>query len=367
MAGNVDALFQQGCEFARNNEFEKSIPFFEKAAEQGHDGAIASLATIYINGQGVRQDLDKGLKYLQQGVNNGDVYLINYLGTLYLEGKGVPKDYEQAFTSFAIAAENGYPYALINLADCFEQGHGTEIDIDEAVNCYLEVLDGDFDDDVKELANTEIKKYENHPAVLYHFSQKYVLEEPNQEKYVELLEKSAANGYPPAQYELGKNLEVGIGGFEKDVEKAKEWIEKAAEQGHEGAVYTLQYMTNPNFFDKGKTVVNKTKYRYKGKTLFRKYLALEVIKDFVAQHPEATLESLNETFTVQNKWGFDFEFIYSYDEVIVKQKEYNYYFDEPIRLGNGDVVAVKICSDFTIVNGFKDIAVQYGFDIQEVK
>ena len=25
MAGNVDALFQQGCEFARNNEFEKSI------------------------------------------------------------------------------------------------------------------------------------------------------------------------------------------------------------------------------------------------------------------------------------------------------------------------------------------------------
>ena len=367
MEKNTDALFQKGCEFARNNEFDKAIPFFEKAAEQEHDGAIASLATIYIDGQGVEQDFEKGLKYLQKGVNNGDVYLINYLGTLYLEGKGVPKDYEQAYTSFAIAAENGYPYALINLADCFEQGHGTEIDIDEAVNCYLEVLDGDFDDDVKELADIEIKKYKNHPAVLYHFSQNDTFEEPNQEKYVELLEKSAERGYPPAQYELGKNLEVGIGGFEKDVDKAKAWIEKAAELGHEGAIYTLQYMSNPNFFDKGKTIVNKTKYRYKGKILFRKYLALEVIKDFVAQHPEATLKSLNHIFTVQNKWGFDFEFVYSYDEVIVKQKEYNYYFDDPIKLGSGEVIAVKMCSDFTIVNGFKDIAVKYGFDIEEVK
>ena len=370
MKENVETLFQQACEFARNNEFEKAIPFFEQAAEQGHDGAIESLAIIYIDGQGVKQNLDKGLKYLQMGVNNGDVYLINYLGTLYMEGKGVPKDYEQAFTSFSIAAENGYPYALINLADCFEQGHGTEIDIDEAVNCYLEVLDGDFDDDVKELANMKIKKYKNHPAVLYNLSQKCIslddYEKSDTKRYIELLEKSAKGGFANAQYELGKMYESGLH-VEKDTEKAKEWIEKAAKQGHEEAIYTLQYMTNPKSFDKGKTIVNKTKYRYKGKTLFRKYLALEVIKDFVVKHPEATLKSLNETFTVQNKWGFDFEFFFPYDKAIVNHEENDYYFNEPIKLGNGEVIAVKKCSDFTIVNGFKDIAVQYGFDIEEVK
>ena len=80
MQKNADTLFQQACEFARKNEFEKAMPFFEQAAELGHDGAIASLATIYIDGQGVKQDLDKGLWYLHKGVNNGDAYLINYLG-----------------------------------------------------------------------------------------------------------------------------------------------------------------------------------------------------------------------------------------------------------------------------------------------
>ena len=257
---NAEDLFQQACEFARNNEFEKAIPFFEQAAKQGHDGAIESLATIYIDGQGVQQNFDKGLKYLQKGVNNGDVYLINYLGTLYLEGKGVPKDYEQAFTSFGIAAENGYPFGLINLAHCFEQGYGTEIDIDEAVNCYLEVLDGDFDDTAKEIANKEIQKYENHPAVLYNLSQKCIslddYEKSDTKRYIELLGKSAKGGFAKAQYELGKMYECGLH-VEKDIEKAKEWLEKAAKQGHEEAIYSIKYLTNPDFFKRKNEAKNK--------------------------------------------------------------------------------------------------------------
>ena len=42
------------------------------------------------------------------------------------------------------------------------------------------------------------------------------------------------------------------------------------------------------------------------------------------------------------------------------------FFDEPIKLGNGEIIAVKICSDFTIFNSFKVIVVQYGFDIEEI-
>ena len=48
MTINAQEIFKNGCEFARKNEFDKAIPFFEKAAEFGHLGAIASLATIYI-------------------------------------------------------------------------------------------------------------------------------------------------------------------------------------------------------------------------------------------------------------------------------------------------------------------------------
>ncbi|MBR5033218.1 MAG: SEL1-like repeat protein [Treponema sp.] len=368
---NADTLFQQACEFARNNEFEKSIPLFEQADKLGHEEASAWLANIYIQGHGVDIDYDRGLPYLEKSVNLGHPYSINLLGTLYSEGRGVKKDLEQAFISFSIAAENGEPYAFLNLAECYELGEGTEKNIDEALNCYYYLIDNAYDEDIKKEAFHALEKYQTNPKAIYYLSKQYNglainNSVPNPEKGAQLILKAAELGYTDAQYEIGKLYEVGLG-VEKNADKAKEWIERAAKQGSEGAIYTLQYMTNPNFFDHGKTVVNKTKYRYKGKVLFRKYLALEVIKDFVAQHPEATLKSLNETFTVHNKWGFDFEFFYSYDDVIVKQKEYNYYFDEPIKLENGEVIAVKICSDFTIVNGFKDIATRYGFNIEEVK
>ena len=155
MSNNAESLFYKGCDFAKNNEFEKAIPFFEQAAELGHEGAIASLATMYIDGRGIEQNYDKGLKFLQKGVNNGDAYLINYLGTLYLEGNVVPRDYDQAFTSFLIAVEKGYYYALLNLAECYELGYGTEVDLNEAINCYVELLNYDCDDEIKNIALSE--------------------------------------------------------------------------------------------------------------------------------------------------------------------------------------------------------------------
>ncbi len=363
---SADALFQQACEFAKNNEFEKAIAFFEGAAEQGHSDAIASLATIYIDGQVVKQNFDKGFMYLYKGLKNGNIYLINYLGTLYLEGKGVAKDYEKAFKSFSIAAEKCYSYALLNLANCFEHGYGTKIDINEAVNCYLRVLKGDFDNDVKELADAEIQKYTNHPAVLYTLAQACIsvedFEKSDIARYIELLEKSANGGFAKAQYELGKMYECGFL-VERDVENAKEWLGKAAAQGDEGAIYSMQYLTNPDFLSSKKTTVNRTKYKYKGKVYFRKYLALVIVKDFVIQHPEATLESLNEIFTVENKWGWDFVFFYHFNEGFVED---DYFFGEPIVLGNGDKIIVAKCSDYFITNGFRNVANQYGFDIEEV-
>ncbi len=385
-----ESLFQTACEFTINNEVDKAIPLFEKADKLGHQDAAAWLASIYIQGNGVDVNYQKGLPYLEKSVNQGNPYCINLLGTLYSEGKGLPQDYEQAFISFSIAAEKGEPYALLNLADCYINGNGTEVDIEEAIYCYFKILTGEYEDGIKKLALEDLAKYEYIPIIreflvnydakaeysevsprlLYELAQKCIsledFEKSDIKKYKELLEESAQGGYAEAQYELGKMLETGIEGFEKDIEKSKEWIEKAADQGHYGAIYTLQYMTNPHFFDNIKTVVNKTKYKYKGKVLFRKYLALEIIKDFVSQHPEATLKSLNEIFTVKNKWGFDVEFIYPYDEVIIKRQEYNYYFNEPITLGNGEIIAILICSDFFIVNSFKNIAVQLGFDIGEV-
>ncbi|MBR4824785.1 MAG: sel1 repeat family protein [Spirochaetaceae bacterium] len=366
----AEFLFNKGNELATNGKFIEAIPFFEQADELGSKDATACLASIYIQGHGVDVDYDKGLPYLAKSANQGHPYSINLLGTLYYDGKGLKQDYEQAFISFSIAAEMGEPYALLNLADCYESGKGTDKNIDKALDCYLQLINGQYDDDMKKEVFVRLEKYPNNSEAVYYLSRQYdgltiKNSTPNPEKAAEIILRAAELGNTNAQYEIGKLYEVGLG-VEKDIEKSKKWIGKASEQGHEGAIYTLQYITNPSFFDNGKPVINRTKYRYKGKLLFRNHLALEITKDFVVQHPESTLKSLNEIFTVQNMRGENFEFFNSYEEVIVRRKDCYNYFHEPIKLKNGEIIAVKNCSSYNIVSSFKEIAIQYGFEIEEV-
>lgn len=94
------------------------------------------------------------------------------------------------------------------------------------------------------------------PACLYDLAQDCIsmedFDKSDTKRYIELLEKSANGGYAKAQYELGKMYESGGLFVEKNVEKAKELLEKAAAQGDEGAIYSMQYLTNPDFFKQKK-------------------------------------------------------------------------------------------------------------------
>ena len=162
----AEELFDKACEFSNKNKYSEAIPLYEKAAELGHDVAISSLAYLYIEGKEIDPNYEKGLKYLHKSVNNGNPFSINYLGTLYLEGRGgVPQDYEQAFISFNIAAEKDYPYAILNLAYCYENGFGTKTNIDKAVNCYFNVIKGEYSEDIQKSALDELLKYEHIPYV----------------------------------------------------------------------------------------------------------------------------------------------------------------------------------------------------------
>ena len=96
----------------------------------------------------------------------------------------------------------------------------------------------------KERNKTEILNLLN-SAELYNLAKKCIIFDDFQKSdtklYIELLEKSAEGGFAEAQYELGKMYESGLY-VEKDIDKAIAWLEKAASQENEGAVYTLQYL-----------------------------------------------------------------------------------------------------------------------------
>lgn len=273
MDNEAESCFQQGCELARNNKFVEAIPLFEQAAALGHEDAVASLATIYINGNGVEIDYTKGLKYLEKSVNSGDVYSINLLGTLYLEGKGVEQNYEQALISFEIAAENGYPYAMLNASGMYLEGKGTGVNVKKSVQYLLDAIDvwGDIEEDNFSVYPSEwqMNAHEQMEHFLEDKTHIPVLEEiategdrvaqyymyqsrmttfldnisdftnENHEKILSWLIKSADSGFPNAQYELGICYHGGVH-CNKDVQKGIFYLQQAAEQGHSGAIFWLE-------------------------------------------------------------------------------------------------------------------------------
>jgi hypothetical protein len=128
--------------------------------------------------------------------------------------------------------------------------------------------------------------------------------------------------------------------------------------------YVLEYLSNRKPFT---NPINTTKFKFKGKVYPRKNFVLAIAKEYISQHHDATLESLNNDFRVKNKWGWPFEFFYDYDEVIKRGLELHTFFEDAILLKNGQRIVVTCCSDYFIVNNFKDKAIQYGFDIEVVE
>ncbi len=78
------------------------------------------------------------------------------------------------------------------------------------------------------------------PAMQFKLGWNYIHddEEPDYNKAKEWYEKAAEQGYAPAQHELGELYSKGVG-VEQDYKKAAEWYEKAAEQGYAAAQYEM--------------------------------------------------------------------------------------------------------------------------------
>ena len=161
----------------------KAIEWYTKAADQGHRGAMVSLAWIYKRGRGVPQDYKKAFELYSKAAEKGSTTAMielaeqyskgqgvevngekavelyknciesykkqggsktseqteaeNALGNMYFNGYGVKKDYKEAFKWFKEAGENtGMLYASYDLGYMYENGYGTKQDYKKAVECY---------------------------------------------------------------------------------------------------------------------------------------------------------------------------------------------------------------------------------------
>jgi len=81
--------------------------WFKEAAEKGHDGAQASLATIYYEGLLGEKDFNKAFDWYMKSARQGNSGAQNYLGVMYMAGQGIEQNNVIAYAWAKLAAEQG--------------------------------------------------------------------------------------------------------------------------------------------------------------------------------------------------------------------------------------------------------------------
>jgi len=156
-------------------------------ADQGDADAQFYLGNVYLNGEGLQENVVEAVKWYRKAADQGYVKAQFNLAQAYFIGKGVPKNVAEAVKWYRKAAEQGDANAQYNLALCYNNGEGVPKNIAESVKWYR---------------------------------------------------KAADQGLAEAQYSLGLMYTNGHGVPENAAESVK-WFRKAAEQGYVEAQYNL--------------------------------------------------------------------------------------------------------------------------------
>ena len=204
-AGYAPAQYQMGvlldAEAVRTDKpagYIDAIVWLEKAAEQGHAGALFTASTYYQQGLGGKpKDMPKSTELCGKAARAGSAMAMNEyavrlqkgvgveadaiaaigyfigasqagipaaqtnLGNAFENGVGVRQDFNQAGTYYAAAAKQGFRAAEFLLAQMFEEGRGTEVDYVKAYTLYGRAAAGKIEEAVKRQEAIKGKLTEN--------------------------------------------------------------------------------------------------------------------------------------------------------------------------------------------------------------
>ena len=267
---NRAAILQLACEYMNGDTVEKNITegmaLMEKAAELGSDLAAENLSNLYRKGEDTTQDLNKALEWAKKTIELGsgeamynmavtylygecnveknEITALNYfmesakagfvsamhaLALFYYEGTVVAKDSSKALEWAEAAGRKGEPKCLDMLKEIYE-----EVDPEHKDERYFSVVKDAADDGYYE---GMVRLY------LHAVSNECSLTQDELNAY---LDNAVAGGYGKACFICGVCCFAGDKGYEKNVSKAIELWEIAAEKDIIGALEKLGdiYSTN---------------------------------------------------------------------------------------------------------------------------
>lgn len=114
----------------------KAAEKYMQATQKGNMAAKYALAWLYIDGNGVKKDVDKGVALIKElaAANYPPGYI--GIGYLYEFGTGVEQSYTKAFAYYEKAMKTGFSTGYANLGALYAEGKGVDFDKARAEQLY---------------------------------------------------------------------------------------------------------------------------------------------------------------------------------------------------------------------------------------
>ena len=207
-----------------NGDYKTAIAIAEKLTDC--PDAKILLGNMYIDGLGMTHaDFAKALKYYTEAADANSAEAQYIIGSLYYTGRGVHKSYPEAAAWYEKSALNGSVKAQSDLGEMNYRGKGIPRDYTKAVKWF------------------EMAVEKNDAKAMFFLGGMYNSRnqgvQTNTLKTAELWRKSAALGYPNAEFYLGQMYMIGRGGITQNTDSAMIWIDKAAIDGCVDAQFYL--------------------------------------------------------------------------------------------------------------------------------
>lgn len=235
MAGDLEAQYTLGRYY--DDQAWTSLEaqkWLRSAADKQHARAQDRLGWTYAVGKGVKQDYKQAQEWFQKAEKGGSSLARFHLGLLEWQGALAPRNLEKAYTWCDKADEGLWdlaykldPEAMMAISWMLMEGMGRAQDLKKAADVLQEATDLGSAPALTLLgiAYRDGKLGEKDPA-----------------KAEKALQKAAELGYAEAQVDLGELFDEYTDHKNdkgKDFSRAKQWYQKAAQQGHPRAVYRL--------------------------------------------------------------------------------------------------------------------------------
>ena len=214
-------IYKDGKAAYLKNDFKLAFEILKPLADEGDSWSQYILSLMYESGQGVEKNQKESVKWLILAAESGVPKIQYDLGIRYFYGYGIEQNYNEAAKWWESSANAGIADSQYNLGLMYYRGIGVSKDKNKA-----RIL-------IEKAASQAHDKAQHRLAMIY------ALDDEDFLTSLSWLRESAKQNNTEAQYNLGIFYEKGYG-VSKDLDKAKEWYQLAADQGLEVAIQKIQ-------------------------------------------------------------------------------------------------------------------------------